>query len=140
MLIGRTVQLEARMRLALAEQDLGLTLRAIMVLRVLVQLAEGESLSQTDIVARAASNRSSVSEEVRKLADLGYIQIKRDNKEDRRILQVSLTPEGRAHAECIEPYYHTACDAFYANLSPDEQQTFEYLLAKLLGQHDQPYP
>lgn len=63
--------------------------------RVLVHLAHSGNVSVRDIEARVAMEKSKVSRAAARLEEAGLIA-KRINDEDRRLLQLALTPKGKA--------------------------------------------
>jgi DNA-binding MarR family transcriptional regulator len=91
----------------------------------------------TEIAARLAITKASVTAGVNKLVSLGYA-VKTPSGVDRRALQVSLTETGRqmvaAKEEALAEY-----GAFIdAALSPEEARQLEAILAKLVGRFKQP--
>lgn len=70
--------------------------------RVLVHLAQSGNVSVRDIEARVAMEKSKVSRAASRLEAAGYIA-KEINESDRRLLQLSLTPKGRALMAKILP-------------------------------------
>jgi DNA-binding MarR family transcriptional regulator len=63
--------------------------------RVLVHLAHSGDVSVRDIEIRVAMEKSKVSRAASRLETAGYI-VKRVNDSDRRLVQLTLTPKGRA--------------------------------------------
>ncbi|MGO4852171.1 MarR family winged helix-turn-helix transcriptional regulator [Phaeovulum sp. W22_SRMD_FR3] len=63
--------------------------------RVLVHLAHSGDVSVRDIEIRVAMEKSKVSRAASRLETAGYI-VKRVNDSDRRLVQLALTPKGRA--------------------------------------------
>ncbi len=130
MLTCRLIAANTKLRLAVHSRFPGLTSRAVSVLRVLAQAETG--LTQIDIVRRTGQDRSSISDEVRKLKHKGLVTVT-TNKEDHRALITRLSPAGREAVVNIEARYARACADFFAELTLTERMTFEALLAKISG-------
>lgn len=70
--------------------------------RVLAHLSQEGDISVRDIEARVAMEKSKVSRAATRLEAAGYVE-KRLNAGDRRLLSLSLTPQGRALMARIVP-------------------------------------
>lgn len=80
--------------------------------RVLAHLAQSEAVSVREIHLRVDMDKSKVSRAAARLENAGLIE-KRENQADRRLLDMRLTPAGRALIARIVPL----ADAYQARLS-----------------------
>ncbi len=79
--------------------------------RVLAHLAGGDAVSVREIHARVDMDKSKVSRAAARLQEAGLIE-KRDHAEDRRLLDMRLTPQGQELMARIVPI----ADAYQAEL------------------------
>lgn len=85
--------------------------------RVLAHLNHAGEVSVRDIEARVDMEKSKVSRAATRLEEAGYIT-KRINDEDRRLLQLRLTPEGRALLARLLPVAMQFQSEMLARLGP----------------------
>jgi len=70
--------------------------------RVVAHLMQAEKVSIREIYARVEMDKSKVSRAAARLEKAGYL-LKKTNAADRRLVELSLTPKGRAMADEIGP-------------------------------------
>jgi uncharacterized lipoprotein YddW (UPF0748 family) len=97
------------------------------ILRIL--RGEGKPLSTLAIRQRMLDKMSDTSRIVDRLLKKGLVR-KTPNGEDRRLVDVVITPKGRKLLEKIDPFEDHA-DQFMTNLSEEETKTLNSLLDKL---------
>jgi MarR family transcriptional repressor of emrRAB len=108
----------------LRPHDLTLTgFRVILMTRI-----AGGSMSPAEIADRLGSSRATVTGVLDSLEKRGFVRRTADT-EDRRRLQVTVTPEGRAILEGILPTFFTRERESVAHLDAADQET----LVELLG-------
>ncbi len=86
--------------------------------RVLAHLAQEGEVSVRDIESRVGMEKSKVSRAVSRLEMAGYVA-KRINADDRRLLSLSLTPEGTALMQRLIPIALAYQDDLTARLGVD---------------------
>ena len=99
--------------------------------RVLAHLAQSGSVSVREIQARVDMDKSKVSRAAARLESAGLIE-KRENPEDRRLLDMRLTDAGRALIARIVPI----ADAYQAEIvarMADDAPAFRAALLTLIG-------
>lgn len=99
--------------------------------RVLVHLAHAGNVSVRDIEARVAMEKSKVSRAASRLEASGHIA-KEINESDRRLLQLSLTPKGRALMARLLPIAIAYQDEIAARLA-ETLEGFEAGLDRIAG-------
>lgn len=97
------------------------------ILRIL--RGEGKALSTMQIRQRMLDKMSDTSRIVDRLVKKGLVK-KSPNTEDRRLVDVVITPKGKKLLEKIDPFEDVA-DNFMSNLSEEETRTLNDLLDKL---------
>lgn len=100
--------------------------------RVLAHLAQSGSVSVREIHARVDMDKSKVSRAAASLESAGLIE-KRENPDDRRLLDMRLTEQGRALIVRIIPI----ADAYQAELvakMAEDAPAFRVALLKLIGE------
>ena len=86
--------------------------------RVLAHLAQSDAVSVREIHARVDMDKSKVSRAAARLESAGLIE-KRENAEDRRLLDMRLTTKGRDLIARIVPIADAYQAALVAQLGPD---------------------
>jgi uncharacterized lipoprotein YddW (UPF0748 family)/DNA-binding MarR family transcriptional regulator len=104
-----------------------ITPRQFNILRIL--RGEGKPLSTLQIRQRMLDKMSDTSRIVDRLVRKSLVR-KTPNAEDRRLVDVTITPRGRKLLEKIDPL-EDEMDRMMATLSPDEDSTLSRLLDKL---------
>lgn len=120
----------ARVSRAFAERyrtDFGLS---IPEWRVLAHLSHSGTVSVREIHARVDMDKSKVSRAAARLVAAGYIE-KHENSADRRLIGLTLTPEGRALVARIFPIVRSYQAELIARLGP-ESEPLRRALAALL--------
>lgn len=98
--------------------------------RVLAHLAQSEQVSVREIQARVDMDKSKVSRAAARLEASGLIE-KRENPDDRRLLDMRLTPKGRELIARIVPIADAYQAEVLAQLGP-EAAAFRGALLRLL--------
>ena len=121
--------LEPELDEALAEH--GLTRPSYLVLLAL-HGAEGESLTQRDLMASVQRTSGTLSVRLSRLERAGYVSRERD-ADDRRGAIVTLTEHGRRRVEAAQPAYEETAARLAAGLPDDDRAAFAERLARWLG-------
>jgi DNA-binding MarR family transcriptional regulator len=101
--------------------------------RVMAVLGQTPGLSARDVAVRTAMDKVQVSRAVATL--VGTRRVQRDGDEsDGRVTRLSLTAKGHAIYDEIVPQALHLETAFLAALSPQERETLDELMKKLLEQ------
>lgn len=93
-----------------------------------------DGLSQSEISARLAADKATLTELVRRMAAQGHVAVRRDPRDGRRRV-ATLTDSGRALALELHDPALQVNDELYAPLSRDEAAELTRLLRKVLD-HD----
>lgn len=101
-------------------------------LAVLMTVAEHQGLSQTDLVERTGSDRSTVAEIVRRLQRKGLLQ-RRRTQQDARAYAVKLTEKGRLVLQTAEPLANRVDERVLEALPAKHRGQFLATLAALVG-------
>lgn len=110
------------------EQDEGVFFRG--QARLLGALLENDGLSQKELVEVLDIRPSSVGELVVKLEQNGYVE-RRQNEQDRRIINVYLTDDGRKLATSAAEKRDSFLEDLFSGLTPEETDQLSALLNKL---------
>src|SRR4051794_12872268 len=121
--------LEPELEEALNEH--GLTRPSYLVLLALLG-AEGQSLTQRDLMASVRRTSGTLSVRLARLERAGYVDRERD-PDDRRGAVVSLTDRGRERVEAARPAYDETAARLAAGLSDDDREQFAGHLHSWLG-------
>jgi DNA-binding MarR family transcriptional regulator len=89
--------------------------------RVLVNLAEAESLTATELCARVPMHKNKVSRALAALEARGWVTRESD-VQDRRISHATLTAKGRQAFARVRPEMEAATEAMLAPLSAEERR------------------
>src|ERR1700744_3404557 len=108
-------------------EEWDITPRQFNILRIL--RGEGQPLSTFQIRQRMLDKMSDTSRIVDRLLKKGLVR-KTPNGEDRRLVDVVITPKGKKLLEKIDPFEDHA-DKIMTNLSEEETKTLNHLLDKL---------
>ncbi|MEZ5668567.1 MAG: MarR family transcriptional regulator [Alphaproteobacteria bacterium] len=98
--------------------------------RVLAHLAANQKISVREIFERADMDKSKISRAAANLEGAGLIE-KRSNASDRRLLEMSLTDEGRRLFAQIAPLALDYEAQLLDRLSAEERDAFDRALTKL---------
>jgi DNA-binding MarR family transcriptional regulator len=98
--------------------------------RVLVNLAEAESLTATELCARVPMHKTKVSRALAALEARGWVARACD-AQDRRVSHAALTPRGRQAFTRVRPEMEEATEAMLAPLSAEERRMVDEGLAVL---------
>ncbi|HKQ86327.1 MAG TPA: MarR family transcriptional regulator [Candidatus Acidoferrales bacterium] len=107
----------------------GLTHGQFAVLEALLHLGP---LNQCEVARKLLRSGGNVTVVIDNLEKRGWVRRVRQ-KEDRRMVVVSLTPAGRRLISAIFPSHARAITAEMSRLSPEEQETLRVLCRKLGG-------
>jgi DNA-binding MarR family transcriptional regulator len=98
---------------------------------ILITLYREKALSLKELSIRINKKKSSTTELVGKLIQLGYVE-KTTSSEDQRVKLVRLTPKSMSHKEDFRQLSETVNGRVYQSFSWEEQQQLTHLLAKAL--------
>ena len=101
-------------------------------LEALEILHENPGLSPSDLACRSATDQSTASVVVKRLADAGYVDRRQDDG-DRRRTHLTLTAEGEAILEKAAPSVPTKLREAFLRLGPPERVTLTQLLERWLS-------
>ena len=101
--------------------------------RVMAVLGGTPDLSARDVAERTAMDKVQVSRAVDSLMRARRVARAAD-RDDGRLLRLSLTPKGRAIYDEVVPLALHLEDVFLSALSPEERRQFDALLGKLARQ------
>jgi DNA-binding MarR family transcriptional regulator len=99
---------------------------------VLMTIAEGEGLTQTDLVDRTGIDRSTLADIVARLLSRGFIH-RRRAKEDGRAYAIKLTSQGWKGLRDAEPAAAATDSRLLAALPAAKRQEFLDILALIVG-------
>ena len=120
-----TETVDARLKLRLAER--GLSVPQLAVLEALLHLGP---MSQRELGERMLRTGGSVTSMVDKLEQRGWVVRQRD-EDDRRVVHLHLTPEGRRLIARIFPLHAAAVAETFGALTANEQRELARLCKKL---------
>ena len=106
--------------------------------RVLVNLAEVDSLTATELCARVPLHKTKVSRALAALEARGWTTRETD-AQDRRVAHARLTGRGRQAFDRIRPEMEAATEALLAPLTAEERATVDAGLAVLERLFDTPF-
>ena len=118
----------ARRTCAIAKQHDGLNLSHW---RVLAAIADTPGRTANEVVAITPMDKGIVSRAVKSLIDMNLVSRKASN-EDGRIAHLFLTAKGRRRYEAIAAEVSRLDDFLRAALSPEESETLQRALARLI--------
>jgi len=104
--------------------------------RVLVNLAEVDSLTASELCLRVPAHKTKVSRALAGLEERGWVTRTTDPR-DRRVAHATLTRKGRRAADQIRPEMEAAAEAALAPLSPEDRARVDEglkILERLFGQ------
>ncbi|MCA0207288.1 MarR family winged helix-turn-helix transcriptional regulator [Pararhodobacter sp.] len=104
--------------------------------RVLVNLAEAESLTASELCERVPAHKTKVSRALASLEAKGWLT-RRTDAADRRVAHASLTLKGKRAFNRIRPEMEQATEALLAPLTPEDRQKLDEglkVLERLFGQ------
>ena len=127
--IRAAAHLEPELEEALAEH--GLTRPSYLVLLAL-RAADGEQLSQRDLMASVRRTSGTLSVRLARLERAGYVSRERD-PDDRRGAIVTLTDRGRERVDAARPAYEETAGRLAAGLPDDDRAAFAERLQRWLG-------
>jgi DNA-binding MarR family transcriptional regulator len=117
----------ARFEGALAQADFTLTQWI-----VLIQLREGVARTASDLASDLDHDSGAITRVLDQLEQRGFLQ-RRRSSQDRRVVELRLTPAGKAIAEELLPLVVDQTNAALAPLSKSEFLQLHGYLARLLG-------
>jgi DNA-binding MarR family transcriptional regulator len=98
--------------------------------RVLVNLAETDSLTATDLCTRVPAHKTKISRALAALEGRGWLRRQTDSADHRRA-HVRLTPAGSRAVREIFPQMQAATEALLAPLTPEDRAAVDRGLAVL---------
>ncbi|MEK3724358.1 MarR family winged helix-turn-helix transcriptional regulator [Paenibacillus sp. FSL H8-0034] len=100
-------------------------------LLLLLTLHEGRELVTPSALAeRLGIRRASVTALLDWLEKRNWI-VREPSPMDRRMIHVSITPEGRAMVDQVLPAFWTTCSSLITEMDPNERKVFEKIVMKL---------
>lgn len=100
----------------------------------LIILLTFDSLTKTELINKNIMEKTSGTEVIKRLLNLGFIH-EFDDQEDKRSKRISISEEGRAELYKILPKMHEVTSLVAGNLNQHERATLAYLLKKLDHHH-----
>lgn len=97
---------------------------------IIYALFKKPRLTMADISKRIGKDKSTVTALVDKLVRLGYVTKERD-REDTRVVYVTLTPKGSELEPIFETISKEMLDVFYLNISEKEKEDLLNILKKI---------
>ena len=97
---------------------------------VLMHLREGRALTVADLSREMRHDSGAMTRVIDQLETRGWID-RRRTSEDRRVVELSLTPEGEAIAESLMPLLVNTLNVMLDDFSRDEVQQLQSLLRRL---------
>lgn len=97
---------------------------------ILHLLSDNEGITQQGIANVTNMKRSSISEIITEMMNLGYVE-RRGNPKDKRVACIYLTPTGEKIAKQIKSYFDEYCTTHFKNFSEEEIDTFFKLIDKI---------
>ncbi|SMX46668.1 MarR family winged helix-turn-helix transcriptional regulator [Actibacterium lipolyticum] len=85
--------------------------------RVLAHLSQTDAVSVREIHAQVEMDKSKISRAATRLETAGYV-LKVEDKTDRRLVQISLTPKGKVLMDKLLPLANQFQEELLANLGP----------------------
>ena len=98
--------------------------------RILMTLLTLEHITQKELQDRLEISSGAMSEILQKMEDSGLI-LRAKNAEDKRQVDLSLTPHGRESAQMVEEHYHQTLDRMFECLSAEQKDQLEETLGIL---------
>ena len=124
----RQIVRQLRLSASEAEGSLGVSGAQLFVLQ---QLAEGPASSIAELAGRTATDPSSVSVLVRRLADRGLV-VRRASKADARRAEIVLSKRGEGIARSVPPVTQTRMMEAFARLAPTVRRSLAKGLSELV--------
>ncbi len=100
----------------------------------LIILLTFDSLTKTELINKNIMEKTSGTEVIKRLLNLGFIK-EFDDQEDKRSKRISITNEGKTELYKILPKMHEVTSLVAGNLNQHERATLAYLLKKLDHHH-----
>jgi MarR family transcriptional regulator, lower aerobic nicotinate degradation pathway regulator len=101
----------------------------------LVYLAERGSMTKTHLIETTVNEKTSGMLVIQRLIDRGFV-IQTDNSDDKRSRCITLTDNGMAILNAIQPAMNQACILMMGDLSEAEQTHLAVLLKRLFTFHE----
>lgn len=100
--------------------------------RLLILLFEQGTLTQRELITNTGRRSATLSEQLENMEKAGYITRTR-NEQDRRNVDVSLTPLGQKAAKDAIAYRAIRANTLFSDLNEEEKAQLSHLLHKLLS-------
>jgi len=97
------------------------------------------ALSISELATSLGVTGSSVTTACKRLEKAGLVTRERQN-DDERMVRVMLTPQGHEHVEAWHRRRRAIVEQWLFALEPDEQETLQHLLERLLESAGEPLP
>ena len=98
--------------------------------RILMRLCNNGQTTQKELQDVLEISSGAMSEILQKMEDSGLI-LRAKNAEDKRQVDLSLTPHGRESAQMVEEHYHQTLDRMFECLSAEQKDQLEETLGIL---------
>jgi DNA-binding MarR family transcriptional regulator len=99
---------------------------------IVFMLAVGKCLTAADIAREYGIDASAVTRLIDRLEKRGLLSRVRSN-EDRRVVRLALTPDGRAMAEQVPAIFTRVLDTLLAGFTPEEVGFLKSMLRRILA-------
>jgi DNA-binding MarR family transcriptional regulator len=104
--------------------------------RILMRLKNHEQTTQKELQDVLEISSGAMSEILQKMEDSGLI-LRAKSTEDKRQVDLSLTPHGRESAFLVEEHYHQTLDRMFECLSAEQKDQLEETLGTLTAHLDE---
>jgi DNA-binding MarR family transcriptional regulator len=99
--------------------------------RILLLVATGKCLTASEVARESGVHASAVTRLIRRLQDRGLLVGVRSSQ-DRRVIRLALSPQGRFIAECFPVVVDAALERLLAGLTQEEIGLFKGMLRRII--------
>lgn len=99
--------------------------------RLLLLVATGKCLTASEVARESGVHASAVTRLIRRLQDRGFL-IRGRSFQDRRVIRLALSPQGRFVAECFPAVADAALERVLARLTQEEISHFKGMLRRIV--------
>jgi DNA-binding MarR family transcriptional regulator len=103
--------------------------------RILLLVATGKCLTASEVARESGVQGSAVTRLIRRLEDRGLL-VRVRSSQDRRVIELALSPQGRLIAECFPVVLDAALDRLLAGLTQEEIGLFKGMLGRVIVNGD----
>lgn len=115
------------------QEKYGMSEGKLRVMIILHKLAEGAAMPPSELAAKAAVSRATISAMLRRMERDGLVRLAADEADGRGKL-VCLAPAGRAQMDALLPAHYSRISRLMSRLTAEEQETLTALLCKVAGE------